>query len=275
MRIVVCAKEVPDPDAVNAYAVSGRLTIGEDGKTIAQAAVPLLMNAYDEQAIEAVLRLRDAGHECSLTVVTVGTTRPEYLRKAGALGADEIVQIHHKAAHPDTLVVGTLLAAYIRSSGGADLVLCGRQASDDDQGVVPAAVAEELSFPLVTMAREIRLVGRQLTVVRATPDGDETVECTLPAVVSVSSELGTPRMPTARDVIAARAKKPTLIDSAALGLDDRALAPRLILRSLVVPQKTGSCEFIEADSSANTARALVNRLRDLGLAIGSGASPSG
>ena len=270
MRIVVCAKEVPDPDAVNAYAVSGRLTIAADGTSIEQAAVPLLMNAYDEQAIEAALRLRDAGHDCSLTVVTVGTARPEYLRKAAALGADQVVQIRHSLSRPDTLVVGAILAGYIRASGGADLVLCGRQASDDDQGVVPAVVAEELGLPLVTMAREIRLIRETLTVVRVTPAGDETVECDLPAVVTVSSELGAPRMPTARDLIAARSKKPSLIDVSTLGVPDHALAPRLVLRSMVVPQKKGNCEFISGDTLQEAARALVERLRAVGLAAGSG-----
>ncbi|MCH8009968.1 MAG: hypothetical protein IIC91_14005, partial [Chloroflexi bacterium] len=72
MRIVVCAKEVLDPDAVNTYAVAGRLEIGEDGRSITQAAIPRLMNAYDEQAIEAALRIRDAGVDCTIHVVSAG-----------------------------------------------------------------------------------------------------------------------------------------------------------------------------------------------------------
>src|SRR4030065_457626 len=96
MRIVVCAKEVLDPDAVNNYALGGRRVLG---------------------------------------------------------GAGEIVAIPLDLAAADYHVVARLLAAYIRSSGGADLVLCGRQASDDDQGVVPALIGEILSMPVVTVAR--------------------------------------------------------------------------------------------------------------------------
>ncbi len=59
MRIVVCVEEVPDSDALNGYALAGRLQLAEDGRTLAQSAIPLLMNAHDEQAIEAALRLRD------------------------------------------------------------------------------------------------------------------------------------------------------------------------------------------------------------------------
>src|SRR3972149_10980415 len=90
MRIVVCAKEDLDPDAVTAYALAGRLVIGEDGRTLTQAAIPLLMNAYDEQAIEAALRLRDAGAEGTITVVSVGADPVAILRHAAAPGADEI-----------------------------------------------------------------------------------------------------------------------------------------------------------------------------------------
>src|SRR3972149_10499234 len=93
MRIVVCVKEVLDPDAVNNFALAGRLTIGEDGRTITQSAIPKLMNAYDDQAIEAALRLRDAGAECMIAVVSVGDDPSAILKHAAALGADEIVQI--------------------------------------------------------------------------------------------------------------------------------------------------------------------------------------
>ncbi len=72
MRIVVCVKEVLDPDAVNNYVLSGNLKIGEDGKTLDASAVPRLMNGYDEQALEAAQRIRDAGADCSITAVTIG-----------------------------------------------------------------------------------------------------------------------------------------------------------------------------------------------------------
>ena len=93
MRIVVCVKEVLDPDAVNNYAVAGRLEIGADGKTLTQTAIPRLMNGYDEQAIEAALRLRDAGADFTLCVLSVGTDPDKMLKHAAALGAEELVSI--------------------------------------------------------------------------------------------------------------------------------------------------------------------------------------
>ncbi len=91
MRIVICAKEVLDPDAVNNYALAGRLEIGEDGKTLTQTAIPRLINAYDEQAIEAALRLRDAGADCTISVVSAGPDQASLLKHAAALGAETIL----------------------------------------------------------------------------------------------------------------------------------------------------------------------------------------
>lgn len=91
MRIVVCVKEVLDPAAVNNFALAGGLKIGADGKTPEVAAIPRLINGYDEQAIEAALRLRDAGIDCRISVVTIGTDAQAMLKQCAALGADEIV----------------------------------------------------------------------------------------------------------------------------------------------------------------------------------------
>ena len=127
MRIVVCVKQVLDPDAVNNYALAGKLEIGADGKSLTQAAIPRLMNAYDEQAIEAALRLRDGGASCSIAVVSVGRDVTDILKHAAALGADEVACIAVDASALDAHGTARLLAAYIRQSGGADIVLCGRQ----------------------------------------------------------------------------------------------------------------------------------------------------
>ncbi|HWO93136.1 MAG TPA: electron transfer flavoprotein subunit beta/FixA family protein [Dehalococcoidia bacterium] len=264
MRIVICAKEVLDPDAVNAYAVAGRLQIAEDGRTVALSAIPSLMNAYDEQAIEAALRIKEAGVECTITVVAVGSESSQHLKRAAALGVDELAIVPLDLANADGLVVGNVLAAFIRSTGGADLVLCGRQASDDDQGVVPPVIGELLGFPIVTMARDISVNDGAVRVVRVTPNGDETVEAALPAVVTVSSELGVPRFPTAAGMMAARKMKPRIVPLAELALDEGALAPRAKVERMFVPTVQGNCEFIDG-SAEEVAQRLIERLRSDGV----------
>lgn len=261
MRIVVCAKQVLDPDAVNNYALVGRLEIGEDGKSLTQASIPRLMNAYDEQAIEAALRLRDGGQDVSLTVVTVGDDVDDMLKHAAALGADEIARIDVDPSTLDHHGIACLLAAYIGSIGGADLVLCGRQASDDDQGLVPGMLGELLDAPVVTIARSMEASGDTVSVVRVTPDGDETVEARLPAIVTISNELGEPRYPTMKAKMQARKRRPTVVIVEALDVPSDELARKAVLTRQFVPVVSGDCEMIEGGSPAEQAAALLDKLR--------------
>lgn len=260
MRIVICVKEVLDPDAVNNYVLAGNLKIGADGKTPEVAAIPKLINGYDEQAIEAALRIRDAGVDCTITAVTIGQDTKSLLKHCAALGADDIVAIDADSASLDSKVTANILAAYITTSGGADLVLCGRQASDDDQGAVPALIGEKLDMPIAPLARAIDVDGATLRVTRATPDGDEVVEGATPAVVTISNELGDPRFPTAKAKMAARKKKPSIIDIAELSLSENQLTPGTVLIKQFVPEVQGNCEFLEG-SAQEIAEQLLAKLR--------------
>jgi len=263
MRIVICVKEVLDPDAVNNYAIAGRLEIGDDGKSLTQTAIPKLINGFDEQALEAALRIRDAGVDCELIVVSIGEDPEKILKHCAALGANHVIAIRADAGSLDGHGIASLLLAQIEAQGGADLVLCGRQASDDDQGVVPALIAERLGNPLVTFARAVEAAGDTLKVTRVVPDGDEVVEVALPAVVTVSNELGEPRFPTAKDKIKARKVKPQVVDPADLGVGD--LTPRIQMVKQFVPTVQGNCEFIEGASAAEQADKLIARLREESL----------
>lgn len=260
MRIVVCVKEVLDPDAVDAYALSGGLVIGDDGTSITNSAIPRLMNGYDEQAIEAALRIRDAGVDCTVSVVSIGADQTTLLRHALALGADDVTAIEPPADGADDYhVIAAILAGFVSSTGGADLVLCGRQASDDDQGVVPALIGTSLGMAVVTVAQRVEVEGASaVRVVRVTPDGPETVQVDCPAVVTVSSELGEPRYPTMPQKMAARKVTPTMLDAA--GLLDGALPTRARLTRQFVPAVKGDCEIITGDDPAATAGALIARL---------------
>jgi len=269
MRIVICAKEVLDPDAVNNYALAGRLEIGEDGKTLTQTAIPRLINAYDEQAIEAALRLRDAGVDCTISVVSAGPDQAGLLKHAAALGADEIAAIPVDPATADYHSIAFLLAGYIRSTGGADLVLCGRQASDDDQGVVPALLGESLGMPIVSIARAVEVVEAAgelaVRVTRVTPDGDELVEASCPVVVTISNELGEPRFPTTAKKIAARRMKPTIVSIDELSLPPEEREPRVTMTRQFVPTVQGNCEFLSGETPAELADRLIENLRRDGV----------
>ena len=260
MRIVVCVKEVLDPSAVNNYALAGKLKMAADGKTPDVAAVPRLINGFDEQAMEAALRLRDAGVDCKIVAVSIGSDLKDLLKHCAALGADEIVAIDPAGVELDGQVIANILSAWIKSSGGADLVLCGRQASDDDQGVVPILIGEKLGMAIAPLARDVALNGSTLKVTRATPDGDEVVEGALPAVVTVSNEIGVPRFPSAKSKMAARKMVPVEISATSLGLSADELKPGVVLMRQFVPEVQGNCEFL-IGTPADVARQLLEKLR--------------
>lgn len=267
LRIVICAKQVLDPDAVNSYAQWGRLKIDPDSKEIARDGIPLLMNAYDEQAIEAALRLRDAGADCHITVITIGgESCRDLLKHAFAMGADQGMLLSDPAFRgADGQGIAYVLSQAISKLGGADLVFCGRQASDDDQGVVGMALAQRLGIPSVSFARDVKLVDEKAArVVRVLPDGEEAVEVDLPALVTISNELGTPRYPTMRGMMEARRKQATVWSAADIGVDPSFMetaAAHVRRVDLFVPKVEGQCQFIQGDSAEEMAVRLIEILK--------------
>ena len=266
MHIVVCAKQVLDPDGVNAYAFWGRLEVGESGRAFSVGdVVQQIINAYDEQALEAALRLRDAGLECQITVVTVGAEEAgTILRRCVAMGADDAIHVldpDHGAA--DGFRTARILAGLIRELDGVELVLCGRQGSDFDQGTVPAVLAEQLEAALVTMAAGVEAEDGSMLVTRATPNGAETVRAQLPAVVSVSNELGLARYPSSRRMMQARRQPPAQRQASEFVQDSGPLAVELV--ELSVPDVQGQCEIVDGASAAEKAAKLIATLRESGL----------
>lgn len=262
MNVVVCLKQVPDPDAINTYALWGRLELDESRRSF-RSDVTRIMNAYDEQAIEAALRLRDQGLECAIIALTVGgEDATPLLRHALAMGCDDAAQVVEPEPGVDALRTAGLLAAAIGHLGGADVVLCGRQGSDYDQGGVPGVLAELLDTSLVTTAATVAMDRERLRVRRVTPDGEQVLLADLPCTVSVSNELGTPRYPTAQGRMRARRYGVRTFDAAEL-IAESAVGVELV--ELAIPKLPGQCVFIEGTTPAAQAAALVARLREGGV----------
>jgi electron transfer flavoprotein beta subunit len=267
MHILVCAKQVLDPDGVNSYALWGRLDIDDSGRGFETGgAIPHIINAYDEQATEAALRIRDAGVDCSITVAVAGDeSAASILRRLVAMGADRAVHVKTDGAGTDGFRTASILAGLVRELGDVDLVLCGRQGSDYDQGTVPAVLAERLGWSYVTPATDVS-VGDSARVTRVTPLGDEIVEAKLPAVVAVSNEVGQPRYPSSRRMMAARRTPPEVFEASTLSPDGEGAAVELV--ELLVPQVQGQCVIIEGDGPASKAEALLARLAESGALDG-------
>ena len=269
MKIVVAVKQVLDPDGVNSYALWGKLQVDQTGRSFETGGtVPQIINAYDEQAMEAALRIRDAGVECTITAVSIGSdSAKDVLKRCIATGADaSILVTDPEQSRGDGFRTAKLLAAVIEKIGGADLVLAGRQGSDYDQGTVPGALAEYLDASFVAMASDVSSADGAVRVKQVTPAGEQVVEATLPAVVSVSNEIGIPRYPTSRGMLAARRQPPDTYDAADL-LDGDG-SPRVEIVQLSVPNVQGHCEIIAGDSPQAKAEALLATLRAKGVLHG-------
>jgi len=266
MHIICCVKQVPDPETP-----ASQFKVDEATKKVLP--VPGIDPVADEFAIlgvEAALRIREALGEAKITVLCLGPEAArDAVKKALAMGADEGIQLTDSAFEGgDSFATARALAAAIKKLEPFDLVICGRQAPDWDVGVTPSVIAELLGLPCITVAREVKVSDGTLQVERVLLDGFETVEASLPAVVTVSNELGEPRYPQLRQIMAA-AKKPVAVWALAdLGLDPSQVGVAgslLSLDRLYVPVHEAKCEFIEGETADEAAEKLASMLREAKL----------
>jgi electron transfer flavoprotein beta subunit len=256
----VCVKQILDPDMAASV-----FTVDEATNQAVPFAARMVISPFDAQAIEVAMRLRDAGASIDITVLSLGAESARAIvKQCLALGADDGVLLTDNAYEGgDSCATAGALAAAIRKIGDVDLVLTGRQAADDDAGVVGLGIAELLRIPAITFAADVRLAGGKLVVERALADGAETVECTLPALVTVSHEVGAVRHASLRETMKAARKPMQTWSPADLGLDDAevgARGARRVLERLYLPKSVVECEYVTGDTPEGQAAALVARL---------------
>lgn len=266
LNIVVTAKQVLDPETpISAYRLDreNKKIESDPSKKIAP-----VINGFDENAIEAAIRVREAGNDAKITVISAGPSFVmDVMKKALSMGADEMVLIEDPSLDniSDSTKTAKILAGAIRKLGDVDLVVCGRQASDWDNAQVPLGIAELLGFPAIPVARKVEVKEGELVCERVVPNGYEVVSAPLPAVVTVSNELGQPRYPTLRNIMAAARKKPQSWSLADVEVGD--IPSRITMQDLFIPEKQGQCEFIEGDDEdlADAGKKLALKLREARL----------
>ncbi|HEV8489414.1 MAG TPA: electron transfer flavoprotein subunit beta/FixA family protein [Candidatus Limnocylindrales bacterium] len=201
MRIAVLVKPVPDT-------ASGGERLRPDGR-LDRAAVPAVVNANDEYALEAALKLVEA-HGGEVTLVSMAPpSAPETLRKALAMGAHRGVHVTDPALEgSDTLSTVRVLAAALKDVE-YDLLLAGADTSDGGAGVVPAGIAALLRLPYLSYAAKIEPdpAAGTVRVRRISPTGYDVLESPLPALVVCTQALGEPRYPSLKGIMAARSKE--------------------------------------------------------------------
>ena len=213
MKILVAIKQVPD--------TATQVRIAGDGKTIDATGITWIVSPYDEFAVEEALRIKEKRGQGEVVAVTLGPERAkEALRSCLAMGCDRAIHVNDPAlASADTLTTARALAAVIAQEA-PQLVLCGRQAIDDDMGAVTAQLSELLGWPCAywIMEEAVDGEGTSVRVARQVEGGLEVFDLPLPAVLAAQKGLNEPRYPTLKGIMGAKKKEIKDVKASDLGL---------------------------------------------------------
>jgi len=253
MNVVVCVKQVPDPNA------PGRLEPGTN--FLAREGAEVVLDPGDEFGIEAALQIAEATGG-GVTAVSMGPERSvDALRKALAMGAARAVLVSDPALRgADALTTARVLAAVIGRET-FDLVIAATESTDGYTGVVPQAIAELLGVPALTYASTIAVEGTTVRIDRQTEVGLDRVQAETPALVTVTAGVNQPRYPSLKGIMGAKSKpldRPTLAD---LGVEAAVGAPARQRVVAVVPAEVRKGGEIVRDEGEAAAR-IVEFLSD-------------
>ena len=248
MKVLVPVKRVID------YNVKVR--VKADGTGVDLANVKMSMNPFDEIAVEEAIRLREKGVATEIIVVSIGVKQSqETLRTALAMGADRAILIEAAAdtsTDIEPLAVAKLLAAVAREEAPG-LVLCGKQAIDNDMNATGQMLAALLGWGQATFVSELAVEGDRAVVTREVDGGLQRISVKLPAIVTVDLRLNEPRYASLPNIMKAKAKPMALKTPADYGVD---VAPRLTVLKTVEP--VGRKAGVRVGSVAE----LIAKLRD-------------
>ena len=207
MKILVCISQVPD--------TTSKIAFTDNNSKFNTQGVTWILNPHDEwYALVRALELKESGVATAVNLVTVGKADVEpVIRKALALGGDEAIRIDTDSDDPFTTA---LQVAKYAESEGYDLVLCGKESIDYNNGSFGGMLAELLDMNYIAFATKVDVAGGTATVSREIDGGEETDSCPLPLVISCQKGVAEPRIPNMRGIMAARTKPLKVVAAAAV-----------------------------------------------------------
>lgn len=257
MKIIICAKQVPDPE---------KFPVGRyrDDNRLDREAFPLAVNPIDKNAAE--LALSFAGDE-PVRVLTMGPSGAvSAIREILSLGVAAATHVCDPAlAGSDLLTTANVLAAAIRKQGGFDLIICGKQTTDSMNSSIPAMIAELLGVPSLLGVEQAQIVDGVLDAKTITDSGMATWKIQLPAVISVTKNINIPRLPSLRGMTKAMSIPIEILSLSDLGVqsDNQTLT---ITRIEPVSRQIDTV-IIEGQDPAQKAESLVVMLKDKGVML--------
>ena len=250
MKIIACIKQVPDSEA-KVKAEGGQVAWGES---------PLVINPFDEYAVEGALQLKEANNG-TVTALCLGPeSAKDALKHALAMGADEAILISDTALNAlDTQGAARLLAAAIQKIGGAEIVTFGRQTLDDGSGLTAAQTARLLGWPILGLVGQMKVEAGSIRVSRVIEEGRQIVSTKLPAVLSIVQSIGEPRYPSFMGI--RKASKATI---PVWSLSDLGIpAPTVFVSRtelITPPSREVVCEIINGESPEQISETLADKI---------------
>ena len=262
MNVIVCVKQVTDPEAPPASFKIDPST----NKVVPPPGVSPVVDPYGEYAVEAALKIKDA-QGGKVTVISLGINLlRDVVKKPLSMGADELILLEDETfTEGDSWSTAYALAMAIKKIGDYDLIFCGREASDWNAGQVGSGIAEILGLPSATLIKKIDITDGKARVERIIADGYEVIEIPLPALITISNEIGEPRYPTIKGIMAAKKKEPVIWKPADIGVDPSqigAAGRRTKMLKLFQPVREGKCEMVEGENPEEAAANLALKLRE-------------
>jgi electron transfer flavoprotein beta subunit len=258
MNVVVLLKQVPDTESL--------IEINADASDIKTDNLKWILNPYDELAVEEGIRIRERRGGGKVTVLSVGPDRvTAAIRTALAMGADEGVLISDPVLEkPDPLATAKVLAAVVRTIP-FDLIIAGQRAVDDDNYLVPAAVAEYLGIPMIAMVVREEVTGDRIQCEQSLQDGIAVVEADLPVLLTTQRGLNQPRYASLPNIMKAKKKPLETRNLAAIGIDAAWFGPDALktkILSLVFPPQRKVCKMITGETVEEKAARLIQALQE-------------
>jgi electron transfer flavoprotein beta subunit len=227
MKIVVCVKYVPD--------TATKVRITPDAKAVHLADVSLVVNPYDEFAVEEALRIKEKSGAEVIAVSAGGEKANAGLRTCLAMGADSAILVQNEAIeNADSFAIGSVLARVCRELN-PDLILFGKHAIGVDNGQVPSVVAELLDMPQASVVVKLEVLDGKFRAERDIEGAREIMEGSLPTVITAQKDLNTPRYASLKGIMAAKKKTISIRTLDSLGLAPADLQPRLIVEEVSLP----------------------------------------
>jgi electron transfer flavoprotein beta subunit len=247
MKILVCISKTPDTTA--------KIAFTDNNTKFAEAGVQWILNPYDEwYSLVRAIELKEKDASTVIHLITVGSADAEpIIRKALALGGDEAIRVN---TEPKEAYQVAFQIAEVAKQGGYDIIFTGKETIDFNDGVVGGMIAELLDLPYVAQITDFQLNGSTAVIKREIEGGEETVEVSLPVVVSTQKGVAEARIPNMRGIMSARTKPLKVVEPATVD-------PLTSFTQFGLPPAKAGVKLVSADNVDE----LVSLLREDARAI--------